>query len=73
MLRSSVDTTRELLRRELEIEKSEKQEALLFASLEKIFIEERIYKDKEFENAKNMDIAVMHIDQRLEPISLLFA
>jgi topoisomerase-4 subunit A len=73
VLRSSVDTTRELLRRELEIEKSEKQEALLFASLEKIFIEERIYKDKEFENAKNMDIAVMHIDQRLEPISLLFA
>ncbi len=67
VLRSSVDTTRELLRRELEIEKSEKQEALLFASLEKIFIEERIYKDKEFENAKNMDIAVMHIDQRLEP------
>ncbi|SFK64347.1 DNA topoisomerase IV subunit A [Porphyromonadaceae bacterium KH3CP3RA] len=67
VLRSSVDTTRELLRRELEIEKSEKQEALLFASLEKIFIEERIYKDKEFENAKNMDIAVVHIDQRLEP------
>lgn len=67
VLRSSVDTTRELLRRELEIEKGEKQEALLFASLEKIFIEERIYKDKEFENAKNMDIAVVHIDQRLEP------
>jgi topoisomerase-4 subunit A len=67
VLRSSVDTTRELLRRELEIEKSEKQEALLFASLEKIFIEERIYKDKEFENAKDMDIAVAHIDQRLVP------
>ncbi|MDR2816921.1 MAG: DNA gyrase/topoisomerase IV subunit A [Proteiniphilum sp.] len=67
VLRSSVDTTRELLRRELEIEKGEKQESLLFASLEKIFIEERIYKDKEFENAKNMDIAVAHIDQRLEP------
>lgn len=67
VLRSSVDTTRELLRRELEIEKGEKQEALLFASLEKIFIEERIYKDKEFENAKNMDVAIAHIDQRLEP------
>ena len=67
VLRSSVDTTRELLRSELEIEKAEKQEALLFASLEKIFIEERIYKDKEFENAKNMDNAVTHIDHRLEP------
>ena len=67
VLRSSVDTTRELLRSELEIEKGEKQESLLFASLEKIFIEERIYKDKEFENARNMDVAVVHIDQRLEP------
>lgn len=67
VLRSSVDTTRELLRMELVIEKNEKLEALLFASLEKIFIQERIYKDKEFENAKNMDIAIAHIDQRLEP------
>src|SRR5690606_11346868 len=39
----------------------------LFTSLEKIFIEERIYKDKEFENAANMDIAINHIDKRLEP------
>lgn len=67
LLRASVDRTKGLLRLELEIEKKEKQEALLFASLEKIFIEERIYKDKEFENAKNMDIAVAHIDKRLEP------
>ena len=72
VLRSSVDTTRELLRRELEIEKGEKQEALLFASLEKIFIEERIYKDKEFETAKNMDVAVTHIDLRLEPYKSSF-
>ena len=67
VLRGSVDTTKSCLRLELEIEKSEKQEALLFASLEKIFIEERIYKDKEFENAKSMDIAITHIDHRLEP------
>ncbi len=52
VLRASVDRTKELLRLELEIDKNEKQEALLFSSLEKIFIEERIYKDKEFENAK---------------------
>ncbi|MCE5204563.1 MAG: DNA gyrase/topoisomerase IV subunit A [Porphyromonadaceae bacterium] len=67
VLRVSVDNTKESLRLELEIERTEKQEALLFASLEKIFIEERIYKDKEFENAVNMDIALAHIDSRLEP------
>lgn len=72
MLRSSVDGTRELLRLELEIEKSEKQESLLFASLEKIFIEERIYKDEEFETAKNMDVAVAHIDKRLQPFKPSF-
>lgn len=67
VLKTSTERTKELLKTELEIEKREKQEALLFASLEKIFIEERIYKDKEFETAKNMDVAVAHIDQRLEP------
>ncbi|WP_286861242.1 DNA gyrase/topoisomerase IV subunit A [Proteiniphilum sp. UBA5510] len=72
VLRASVDRTKELLRLELEIDKNEKQEALLFSSLEKIFIEERIYKDKEFENAKNMDAAVMHVDNRLEPYKSSF-
>ncbi|MCC8153183.1 MAG: DNA gyrase/topoisomerase IV subunit A, partial [Tannerellaceae bacterium] len=67
VLHHSTDNTLVLLRTELEIEKAEKEEALFFASLEKIFIEERIYKDKEFENAKNMDTAIKHIDKRLEP------
>ncbi len=72
VLRVSVDKTKESLRLELDIERHEKQEALLFASLEKIFIEERIYKDKEFENAKNMDAAITHIDMRLEPFKAAF-
>ncbi len=72
VLRVSVDTTKGCLRAELEIDRTEKLEALLFASLEKIFIEERIYKDKEFENARNMDAAVTHIDQRLEPYKATF-
>lgn len=72
VLYESVDRTKNLLRLELEIDKAEKQEALLFASLEKIFIEERIYKDKEFENAKNMDIAIVYIDKRLEPFKPQF-
>lgn len=67
VLRRSVDNTRELLRRELLIRRDELTEALHFASLEKIFIEERIYKDKQFENAKDMDAACEHIDERLTP------
>lgn len=67
VLRKSVDNTQDLLRQELEIQKSELEEALHFASLEKIFIEERIYKDKEFEQAKDMDTACAHIDERLTP------
>ena len=67
VLRKSVDNTKELLRRELEIERGEIMEQLHFASLEKIFIEERIYKDKEFEEAPTMDAACEHIDDRLTP------
>ena len=72
VLRHNVDTTRELLRRELEIQRSEVQEQLHFASLERIFIEERIYKDREFEEAASMDIAVAHIRKRLEPWTKTF-
>ncbi len=67
VLRKSVDNTRDLLRRELEIHRDEVRENLHFASLEKIFIEERIYKDKEFEQAPTMDAACEHIDLRLTP------
>ena len=57
VLRRSADHTKELLRRELEIRRGEVMESLHFASLEKIFIEERIYKDAEFEQARTMDAA----------------
>ena len=67
ILRRSVDNTMELLRQELLIRKRELLEQLHFASLEQIFIEERIYKDKEFEQAKDMDAALAHIDLRLTP------
>ena len=67
VLRKSADNTLSLLRQELEIKKDELQENLHFASLEKIFIEERIYKDKEFEQSKDMDAACEHIDRRLTP------
>lgn len=67
VLRNSVDYTKSLIKKELEIRRSEVLEALHFASLEKIFIEERIYKDKGFENAKTMDAACEFVDERLTP------
>lgn len=67
VLRRSADNTRDLLRQELEVQRNELLEHLMTCSLEKIFIEERIYKDKEYENAKDIDEALNHIDKRLEP------
>lgn len=67
VLKKSTDNTLDLLRQELNIERDEKLEALHFSSLEKIFIEERIYKDAKFEQAENMDAACEHIDYRLTP------
>ena len=67
ILKRSADNTLQLLKLELEIKKRELEESWHFASLEKIFIEERIYKDKKFEDSENMDQAVAHIDKRLDP------
>lgn len=72
VLKKSVSNTTNLLRQELEIHKAELQESLLFASLEKIFIEERIYKDKGFEQSADTDEACAHIDKRLIPFYHLF-
>lgn len=63
----SVDRTKDLIRQELEIRKNELLEQYHFCSLEKIFIEERIYKDRKFEQAPNVDAVCEHIDQRLTP------
>ncbi len=67
VLRHSADRTKDLIRQELEIRKNELLEQLHFQSLEKIFIEERIYKDKKFEEAPNVDKVCEHIDNRLTP------
>ena len=72
VLITSTDNTKELLRRELEIHKAELLESLLFSSLEKIFIEERIYKDKGFEDSKDIEQAIRHVDKRLEPFKPTF-
>ncbi|WP_028907268.1 DNA gyrase/topoisomerase IV subunit A [Xylanibacter ruminicola] len=67
VLRHSVERTKDLIRQELEIRKGELLEQLHFQSLERIFIEERIYKDKKFEQAPNVDAVCEHIDERLTP------
>lgn len=72
LLRFSVDRTKEILRMELEVKRSETLEQLHFASLERIFIEERIYKDRNFEQARDEDAVVAHVDKRLEPFKPSF-
>ena len=67
VLRHSTDTTMGLLRKELQIRKSELEEQLFFSSLERIFIEERIYKEKKFEQSKSQDEVVAFIDSTLQP------
>lgn len=65
VLRHSTDCTMGLLRKELQIRRGELMEQLFFSSLEKIFIEERMYKERRFEQAKSMDEAVAFIDEKL--------
>lgn len=72
VLRRTTDYTMELLRKELEIRRGELLERLHFASLEKIFIEERIYKDRGYEQAPDLPAAIAHIDSRLEPFKEQF-
>lgn len=72
ILKKSVGSTLQLLQLELEIRKKELEEEWHFASLEKIFIEKRIYKDMEFEQAETLDIAIAHVDKRLDPFKPRF-
>ena len=65
MLRISTENTRELLRKELEIRKGELQESLHMSSLEKIFIENRIYND--IEDCETWESILETIDKGLEP------
>ncbi|WP_449016589.1 DNA gyrase/topoisomerase IV subunit A, partial [Prevotella sp.] len=72
VLRNSVEHTKALLKMELEIRKHELEEQLFYNSLERIFIEERIYKERKFETAKNLDEVVAFVDAKLEPYKKTF-
>lgn len=67
VLRFSADHTRAILHRELEIKLDETLESQLFASLEKIFIEERMYKDSAIEKAADMEAAIARLSELFEP------
>ena len=67
VLRHSTDRTMGLLRKELEIRKGELQEQLFFSSLERIFIEERMYKEKKFEQAPNQKAVLAFLDEKFTP------
>lgn len=64
ILRISTLQTKELLRRELEIKKGELEEKWHNASLEKIFIENRIYRD--IEECESFEAVITTIDQGLK-------
>jgi topoisomerase-4 subunit A len=65
ILRVSTNQTVELLREELEIRKSELMEKLLFSSLEKIFIENRIY--RKIEECETFELVISTVDEGLDP------
>jgi topoisomerase-4 subunit A len=70
LLRLATHQTRDLLRKELEIQLGELNEKWHFASLEKIFIENRIYRD--IEEAETWEAVIVTIDKGLDPFKKLF-
>ena len=70
LVKSSADQTRELLRQELEIRLSELREKWHFASLEKIFIEKRIYRD--IEKEETWEGVISAVDKGLKPYIKIF-
>ncbi len=70
ILRRSAEQTKYLLGRELEIRKGELEEAWHLSSLEKIFIENRIYRD--IEECETWEAVVKAIDKGLAPFKKLF-
>jgi topoisomerase-4 subunit A len=65
ILRHSSDQTVRLLTKELEIRKAELEEEWHFASLERIFIEKRIYRD--IEECETWEAVIAAIDKGLKP------
>jgi topoisomerase-4 subunit A len=65
ILKYNTQQTVKLLKQELEIRKAELKEKILFSSLEKIFIENRIYRD--IEECESWEEVISTIDKGLKP------
>ena len=70
ILKRSVDHTLDLLKQELLVKLSELEDAWHFSSLEKIFIENRIY--LRIEDCETWECIIQTIDEGLEPFKNLF-
>ena len=70
LLRVSADNTKELLKKELEIKLAELQEKWHYTSLEKIFFEEKIYKELEKKH-ETWDKVLSAIDKAFDPFKKL--
>lgn len=70
ILKYNTEQTLQLLKKELEIKKGELMEKILFSSLEKIFIEKRIYRD--IENCETFEDVISTTDKGLKPYKKQF-
>lgn len=72
LLRDSVRRTIDILKRELELKLDKTLNLIMLASLERIFISNRMYKDEEVEKAKDMETAIRRVEVLLEPFAPSF-
>ncbi|HWA32983.1 MAG TPA: DNA gyrase/topoisomerase IV subunit A [Cyclobacteriaceae bacterium] len=70
ILKYNTDHTVKLLKQELEIRKAELMEKILFSSLEKIFIENRIY--RQIEECETFELVISTVDKGLKPYKKQF-
>jgi topoisomerase-4 subunit A len=70
ILKYNTEQTVRLLKQELEIKRDELMERILFSSLEKIFIEKRIYRD--IEECETFEAVIKNIDKGLKPYKKQF-
>ncbi len=67
ILIESTHHTKNLLKQELEIKLAELKEKIFFSSLLKIFIQEGMYKNAEYESSGNFETVVEVLDKLFEP------
>jgi topoisomerase-4 subunit A len=67
ILMENTQNTKDLLKQELEIKLHELQEKIFFSSLLKIFIQEGMYKNADYENSNNFEMVVSVLNRLFTP------